>query len=373
MQPVGGADGYQQPFNGRRNDLAEQHVVYPVGHHGADGGDRDVVDQEHDNGKDRQCKNAVGDNLVDLVAGGQLLLGLFAVAGFEQVGNHDIAFVGDDALDVIVKFLFCLLAQPFDLFQSSGAEFELLDCLLVSLKQLDRVPAQILRLAGALQEPCNPGQDIFQFVVKLQRLWRGSLALSQVQGSLGDLGAALALDGAGLDDLAAQRIGELFDVDPVAVLADHIHHVEGDDHWHADLQQLGGQVQVAFQVGSVDDVDHRVWVLVYQVVSGDNLLQCVGGEGIDARQVLNDSLLVGLEFTLFFLNGYARPVADILAASGQVVEHCRLSAVGVTSQRDFILHCPSSFLLQFKLVFANSSGLKTAPFCRRRLVRTFEN
>ena len=67
-----------------------------------------------------------------------------------------------------------------------------------------------------------------------------------------------------------------------------------------------------------------------QIISGDHLFQCVGGKGIDARQVLNDCLLVGAQLSFLFLNGDARPVADILAAAGQIVEHGGFAAVGVS-------------------------------------------
>ena len=67
-----------------------------------------------------------------------------------------------------------------------------------------------------------------------------------------------------------------------------------------------------------------------QIISADHLLQCIGGEGIDAGQVLNDRLSVGLELAFLLFDGDSRPVSDILAASGQVIEHGCFSAVGVS-------------------------------------------
>ena len=47
-----------------------------------------------------------------------------------------------------------------------------------------------------------------------------------------------------------QLPGELSRVDVVPVFPHHVHHVDGDDHGDAQLHELGGQVQVALQVGA---------------------------------------------------------------------------------------------------------------------------
>ena len=42
----------------------------------------------------------------------------------------------------------------------------------------------------------------------------------------------------------------------------HVHHVQGDDHGDAHLHDLGGQIQVALQVGGIYQVDDHIGVLV---------------------------------------------------------------------------------------------------------------
>ena len=44
-------------------------------------------------------------------------------------------------------------------------------------------------------------------------------------------------------------------------LRDDVHHVDGHDHRDAQLGQLCGEVEVALQVGAVDDVQNRVGTL----------------------------------------------------------------------------------------------------------------
>ena len=62
------------------------------------------------------------------------------------------------------------------------------------------------------------------------------------------------------------------DVDLVAVLAYHVHHVDGNDHGDAQLDQLGGQVQVTLQVGAIDDIQDGVGSLTESGSYGPQLL-----------------------------------------------------------------------------------------------------
>ena len=71
----------------------------------------------------------------------------------------------------------------------------------------------------------------------------------------------VALQGGDLDDLAAKLTGQLCGVDLIAVLADDVHHVDGDDDRDAQLGELRGEVQVALEVRAVDDVQDRVGTL----------------------------------------------------------------------------------------------------------------
>ena len=118
----------------------------------------------------------------------------------------------------------------------------------------------------------------------------------------------------------------------VAGLLDQIHHVDGHHDGDAQLGQLGGQVQVALQVGAVDDVQDGIGALTDQVITGDHFLQRVGGQGVNAGQVGDDHIIVLFQLAFFFLNGNAGPVADELIGAGQGIEQCGLATVGVARQ-----------------------------------------
>ena len=176
---------------------------------------------------------------------------------------------------------------------------------------------------------------------------------------------ALGFQGGDLHDLAADLPAELLGVDAVAGLADQVHHIQGDDHGDADLHQLGGEVEVALQVGGVHDVQHHVGALIDQIVPGDDLLQRVGGEGIDARQVGHDDVLLVADAAFLFLNGDAGPVAHILLGTGQGVEQGRLAAVGVAGKRNANLFVHTAFLLYSSAKMNYSTSTISASALRR--------
>ena len=144
----------------------------------------------------------------------------------------------------------------------------------------------------------------------------------------------VALQRGDLHDLAAQLTGQLRDVDLVAVLADDVHHVDGDDHGDAQLGELRGEIKVTLKVGAVDDVQNGIGALADQVVPGYDFLQRVGRQRVNAGQVGDDDIVMLLELAFLLLDRDARPVADELVGAGQSVEQGGLAAVRVARKGD---------------------------------------
>ena len=142
----------------------------------------------------------------------------------------------------------------------------------------------------------------------------------RLDGLLSCLVDAVALEGGDLDDPASDLVGELLYVDPVAVFADKIHHVESYHHRDAELDELSGKIEVPLKVGAVDDVEDDVGALVNEIISGDYLLQSVRREGIDSRKVGDDDVLVIFDAPFLLLDGDSRPVSDELVGAGERVE-----------------------------------------------------
>ena len=237
--------------------------------------------------------------------------------------------------------------------------------LLVALEELDGVPAgQVLghdaaRMHAAVRvvvvhavfvvvgdQILDVGQRMLHAAGEHVGQLVAHALLRGLGGGLGNLLTAHALQRGGLHDRTAQRLAQLLQIDPVAVLAGHVDHVQRDDHRDSQLRKLGGQVEVALDVRRVHDVENRVRLLVDQIAAGHNFFQCIGGEAVNARQVLNDHVLRALEAALLLFDRHARPVAHVLVAAGQIVEQRGLATIRVA--REGNLDCHVHILLQSK-------------------------
>ena len=81
-----------------------------------------------------------------------------------------------------------------------------------------------------------------------------------------------------------------------------------------------------------------VGLLLDQISTGDDLLQSVRRQGVDAGQVLNDDILLALQLAFLFLDGNTGPVADVLVRAGQIVEQGSFTAVRVSGKCNFNCH-----------------------------------
>ena len=207
------------------------------------------------------------------------------------------------------------------------------------------MPAQLSLGDLALQQTLDLAQGLLNGGGELVLVAAIGLGVADLNGLVEQLLQAGALQSGDLQHGAAQLVGHLHGVDLVAVLLHHVHHVQGDDNGDAHLHDLGGQIQVALQVGGVHQVDDHVGVLVNDVVPADDLLQGVGGQGVDTGQVGDHSVGIAPQLALFLLHGNAGPVANVLVGAGHGVEHGGLSAVGIAHQRDFNGH-ESTLLLK---------------------------
>ena len=217
--------------------ITEQTVVCPVGRGRANGNHGNVVNEEHDGCEDRKTQPAVGDDLIDLIGSGKTARVLFLVAVLDQLRNVDIALVGNDGLRVVVQLCLRRLDVLLDMRHDVCRNLDSLENLVVALKDLDRVPA--LLLFGLVVD-----DSLFDMRNRMldrtgERVHRDGLrALCRADCRLGSFHDAGALQRGDLDDLAAQLTAQLSGVDLVAVLADDVHHVDGDDDRNAKLGQL---------------------------------------------------------------------------------------------------------------------------------------
>ncbi len=324
----------QSGFHRRGHPLPKDGVVGEIGEDAANGRDREVVDQKHHRCEDRKCKNPVGHNPVDPVRGGHAGAVLFDT-GVDQPADVGIPLVGDDAFPIIIQ---CLLTSADSCFQAVlyiGIEPEAFQNLAVPFKQLDRIPPGSLRGDCPRYDPGDLREGLFDLLPK-GVLWTGSaVCLRNLYRTFCRLQGAFPLDRRGLDHLAAQHLRELLGVDPVAVFAHNIHHVQRDHHRNPHFGELGGQVKVALNVRSIHQIQDHIRLFLDKIVPGHNLLQGIGRERVDARQVGDDHIPVPFEPPFLFFDGDSRPVSHKLAGACQIVEHGCFAAVGIACKRDF--------------------------------------
>ena len=317
--------------------VAEDSVICPVGDEGTDGRNRYVIYEEHYHCEYGERSEPVSHNTVDLI-GYRQYRRFFLVAGLHQRGDVNIALVGDNRLGVVVQLGLGGFYVGFDVFENHLIQLQLFENLVVPLEDLDCVPA-LLSFGQIMHRRLL---DVRQRV--LNRTGKGMLrnrfdVSGGVDGGFGGFHYAVALERRDFDDLTAELTRQLPGVDAVAVLFDDVHHIDGDHDRYAKLGQLGGQIKIALEVRSVDDVEYRVGTIADQIVTRHYLLEGVGRQGIDSGQVGDYYTVMLFEPSLLLLDGYAGPVSDELIRAGQGVEQRGFSAVRIARQSYSQIHC----------------------------------
>ena len=269
---------------------AEELVVGEVGHRAAQGRNGDVVHAEHDDHKDRQAQDTIGNHAVDLLGGAHLCRSL-GEALVNDMGNHAVTLTGDDGLGIVVAVLLALGDQLLHASSLLLSEVDELAGVRVALKQFDRVVAALVGRNARRQVILDVVQNVLDGGIELM-LRHLALRSSGLLDLLEELRDALVLEGRDHHDRATELLGELVRIDLIAVLLDQVGHVEGDDHGQTGLDDLKRQVQVALEVGSVDHLDDHIGLAAHEVIARALLLGAVGGKRVDAREVRDGNVLV---------------------------------------------------------------------------------
>ena len=153
-----------------------------------------------------------------------------------------------------------------------------------------------------------------------------------MQGMVHQLADTLVACGANGNDRHAQQTLEQVDVNGAAVGRHLVHHVERDHHGAIELHKLQRQVQVAFDIGGVDDVDDGVGMLIQDKLAAHDLFTRVRRQRINAGQVGNTRLGMVADGAIFAVDRHAGKVTNVLVGARQLVEQRGLTAVLVASE-----------------------------------------
>ena len=110
-------------------------------------------------------------------------------------------------------------------------------------------------------------------------------------------------------------------------------HVQRDDHAGVDVDQFGGQVEVALEVRGHHGVDDHVGHLRGEVLAHETLFGRIGRQGIGSGQVGDLEAVAAVEAVSHLgADGHAAVVAHMLVASRNGVEQRGFAAVGIPDQ-----------------------------------------
>ena len=115
--------------------------------------------------------------------------------------------------------------------------------------------------------------------------------------------------------------------------------VDHDKRGQAQVEHLEGQIEVALEVGTVEDEDQSVRPVlmagIEQGVPGDGFVERLGVKAVRAGQVHQLDVGIGLEHRHRGRHGHARQVGHLGLGPGQEVEQRGFPAIGVADECEF--------------------------------------
>ena len=130
-----------------------------------------------------------------------------------------------------------------------------------------------------------------------------------------------------------QNFFHFINQDGTAVLFHLVHHIESQHHGHVQLHKLHGEVQVAFQVGGIHNVDNGTGFLFQNEFTGNDFLTGIGRQGINSRKIHHFTVRMAFDKTALPVYGNAGEIAHMLVGPGELVEKSGFPAVLVSCQR----------------------------------------
>ena len=302
--------------------------------------EREVEDRRHDDEEGGNGSVATGQDLVDADAP-PVFLTFFGVYDslLADLQDEVEAHVGECGTAVEAAFLLHLADDVLDGFLLVLRQVQCFCHEFVAFYQLACGEAD--RNGGSLCVVLDEVHDGVQAPVNSAAVLRGAaevltrrafIVAGHMDGVAHHLIYALVLHGADGDDGNAENLLHPVDADGSAVASHFVHHIESQHHGDAKLHELHGEVEVALDVGGIDDVDDAVGMVFQDEATADDFLARVGAEAVDAREVGDGGIGMSLDGAVLAVDGDAREVADVLLAARQLVEERRLSAVLIADE-----------------------------------------
>ena len=155
--------------------------------------------------------------------------------------------------------------------QLVGGNAELRENLFVPFKNLDGIPPLPFRRHVVQHGLFDVGDGMFDRPRKCMHRKRMRL-FRRLDGLLRGRHDAVVVQGGNFHDLATELVRKLLKINSIAILADNVHHVHGDDHRDAQFGQLRRQIEVALQIRAVNDVQNSLRLFVQKIFTRNDFL-----------------------------------------------------------------------------------------------------
>ena len=215
---------------------------------------------------------SIHDGRLGVVARLLLHTGRGLVAGIRQVVEVLHALLARHVLAQVVEYLGVVLQQ----FQGQITGRVVLGDMLVGLQVFLDMTDAVLDLVAVVD-------------VQVAEVLAGTL-IHLDDGAEEFLHARTVLKRRG-DHRHTEEVTERLDIHLVTAPLELVVHVQRAYHADVHIHELGGEVEVALQVGGVDDVDDHVGRLLRQMLTDEQFLRGITGEGIGTWQVCQVELI----------------------------------------------------------------------------------
>ena len=164
-----------------------------------------------------------------------------------------------------------------------------------------------------------------------------NLGLNHLRSFLDEGLDAFACPSGNFHNRAANGFSKDFRIEDISVSPRDVHHIDGHEDGNPQFHELCRQVEVAFKVAAINDIQDGIRPFLYEVGAGNDFFQGVRGKGIDPRQVLDEDLGMTNQGPFLFFNRNARPVANELIGSSEGIEQGRFARIRFPARA--ILYC----------------------------------
>ena len=205
-----------------------------------------------------------------------MLLRFFLYGFCADIRDIIVPLIGNDGFGIIIQLFLAVNDMLLDLLCIRPRKLQLLHDFFVTLKDFDRIPAQIAAVGNDMFDRFfNMRDRMFYASFKDMRSLTDHRIPCGGDHCICDSIDSVRLQCAHFKDGAAKLFRKLCGIDDIPVLCNDIHHVNGNNRRDTEFQQLGGQIKISLNVRSVHDVQDRIGLLVHQILTGNDFLQCI--------------------------------------------------------------------------------------------------